>query len=77
MKKELYEKLNNDEVLSSEQVGQLLDHMMSNIGNPDPIIRDVNVYNGFCKLLLEDKISITKIPSIIDECIFNLSKKSY
>lgn len=65
------ENLINDSSYDLQQIEltNLIEFMLENIGNTNPYIRDSLIYAGFCRLILNEKVTLNQTASILRTCI--------
>lgn len=68
------------QISNSDHQAQLLTYMLDQIGHPDPYIRDILIYSGFCELILNDHLTDAELTFIATTCcddehlFFNLNE---
>ncbi|WP_246943298.1 DUF2785 domain-containing protein [Bacillus pinisoli] len=61
-----------DTVLKHDELNNLVERMLDNIGSTDPELRDTLIFNTFGKLIVEDYLTDNQLEHIIEVCLRNL-----
>ncbi len=61
-----------DTVLKHEDLNNLIERMLNNIGSTDPELRDTLIFNTFGKLIIEEYLTDYQMKHIIEVCRKNL-----
>lgn len=69
--KETLESIVRKEEINLEVINkdELLQFMLQNIGNPDTYLRDDLIYQGFCYLILDEKITLEQSIGLLKTCL--------
>ncbi|MBP2242300.1 hypothetical protein J2Z40_002874 [Cytobacillus eiseniae] len=63
---------NFNTTLQHNNLDNLIDRMLDNVGSVDPKLRDTLIYNTFGKLILEDYLTIKQMEHILEVCLSHL-----
>ena len=69
--KEILESIVRKEEINLDviNVNELLQFMLQNIGNTDAYLRDDLIYQGFCYLILDEKLTVEQLGGLLKTCL--------